>query len=167
MKLRHVSTSKSLVVLARHWDDDKTEVHDIFLSLIEVKACTAQALFDAVKGLLDQNTIPYNHLVGFGADNANVMMGDRNGVKAIMKTLNPHIFVWDVVATRYTYICACHAAEKLPSSVELFMRDIYLHFAHSTQRINDLKEFQTFCCEKNTRILYLSSTRWLSRYVSK
>lgn len=70
-------------------------------------------------------------LIEFGADNANVMMGDRNGVKALMKTSNPHVFVLGC-SCHPLHLCACNATEKLPNSIELFMHEVYSHFAHST-----------------------------------
>lgn len=72
-----VSISKSLVVITRFWDDAKMEVRDFVLSLIEVQNSTAQSLFDNVKNVLNKNFVPYDNLIAFGVDNANVMLGDR------------------------------------------------------------------------------------------
>ena len=53
---------------------------DHFLTLVQVPDGSAQSIFCAIINLLQDNEIPFNHLVGFGADNCSVMMGKCNGV---------------------------------------------------------------------------------------
>ncbi|CAH1366296.1 unnamed protein product, partial [Tenebrio molitor] len=88
-----VGTKKSLVVLARFFNKDLNKVKDHFVDLIEVRDASAKSLFNSIKLLLDSNNIPYNNLIGFGADNASVMMGNFGGVKAKLQEISPHIVI--------------------------------------------------------------------------
>jgi hypothetical protein len=59
--------------------------------LIEVSDASAKSLFNSIKLLLDSNNIPYNNLIGFGVDNASVMIGNLGEVKAKLQEIPPHI----------------------------------------------------------------------------
>ncbi|ENN79948.1 hypothetical protein YQE_03620, partial [Dendroctonus ponderosae] len=56
-------------------------------------------------------------MIGFGADNAAVMMGNKTGVKAKLMEVNPSIFVMGC-SCYFLHLCASAAARKLPKSVE-------------------------------------------------
>lgn len=156
-----IGSSKSLAILARFFNEEKNCTNDVLLSLIEVKDATAVGLFNAIKQLLDDNVIPYSNIVGFGADNANVMMGDLNGVRKKLTEICPGIVV-QRCNCHNLHLSASNACKKLPTSVEQFVRDIYTYFSHSVKRSNELKEFQIFAEEKPSKMLYPSQTRWLS-----
>lgn len=70
-----ISTQKSLVLVARVWVDAKHKVCDKFLGLVEVESCSAEG-----EDFLMKNRIPFENLIGFGAVNASVMMGDIKGM---------------------------------------------------------------------------------------
>lgn len=106
---------------------------------------------------LEKHRVPFDKLLGFAADNANVMMGDKTGLRALFKKRFPNIFILG---------CVCHSfhlcAEKLPKSIEDFARGIYNYFSNSPKRCQFLKECQGFLDEKPRKMLKLSQTRWLS-----
>jgi hypothetical protein len=160
-----VGTKKSLVVLARFFNKDLNKVKDHFVDLIEVSDASAKSLFNSIKLLLDSNNIPYNNLIGFGADNASVMMGNLGGVKAKLQEISPHIVIQGC-GCHSLHLCASAACKKLPNCVEQFARDVYTYFSHSPKRLEELKEFEMFLEEKPTKLLYPSQTRWLSLKVS-
>lgn len=95
-----ISTQKSLVLVARVWDDSCNKVCDKFLSLVNVENCTAEGLFKTITAFLKENQVPYSNIIGFGADNASVMMGGTKGLQALLKTISPYIFVQR---------CSCHS----------------------------------------------------------
>lgn len=98
-------------------------------------------------------------MVGFGADNASVMMGKANGLQAILKEkFNKNIIVFGCACHSF-YLCSSAAATKLPTSVEELIR---AHFSQSSKKIASFKEFQAFANIKPLKILKPSQTRWLS-----
>lgn len=157
-----VGLKKNLVVIARYWKKD--QVKDIFLKLIEVQDATAEGLCQSVKGLLDFHNIPYENVIGFGADNASTMMGEARGVQARLRQFCPNLVVQSC-SCHSLHLCASAAGKKIPEEMEEFTRNIYSYFSHSSKRINELKECQIFAEEKPHLMLYPSQTRWLSRQV--
>lgn len=160
-----ISVKKSLVIIGGYWSPTKNCGVDHILDLVEVTDCTAEQLFQTVKGLLDCNFIPYENMIGFGRDNASVMMGSVNGVQAKLRQIVPNIHVQGCTC-HSLHLCASAAASKLPNVVEQFVRDIYAYFSHSSKRLEELRECQIFANEKPHKVLYPSQTRCLSLKVS-
>jgi hypothetical protein len=50
-----------------------------------------KTLFDIIMAKFNDLQINFSNVIGYGADNANVMTGE-SGLKARMKEINPHIF---------------------------------------------------------------------------
>lgn len=99
-------------------------VRDRLLSLVKVENSTAAGLTSAITDLLKKLNIPLTNMIGFAADNCNTMMGDFNGVQAILKqTVNKMGCICHSMA-----LCASYAANKLPKEVEGFVRSIYNYF---------------------------------------
>lgn len=158
-----VSTKKSIVLVVRFWDE--IGIKDRFLDLVEVKNCTAEGLYETIKTVLDENKIPYTNLVGFGADNCNVMMGQKGGVQAKLKQISPDLMVQGCVC-HSAHLCASKACTKLPNTIEQFARDVYAYFKNSSCRQDELQKCQIFKNENPHKMLRVSQTRWLSLRVS-
>lgn len=158
-----VSTKKSLAVVIRFCHNNKAK--DRFLGLIRVESATAEALFNVIVELLNNNRIPLENLIGLAADNASVMMGQKSGVRARFKELNEDIFVLGCTC-HSLHLCASAACTKLPKSVEEFARNLYNHFSNSPKRIEEFDEFQKFLELKPRKMLRPCQTRWLSLQVS-
>lgn len=156
-----VGSKKSLAIVVRYFDKNVQNTKDRFLGLLEVREATAQALFDSIVKFLNDNGIEIDKLIGLGADNAAVMMGQINGVRAKFEEIRPDIFILGCVCHSF-HLCSSSAANKLPKSIEQFVRNVYNYFAHSSKRIESLKEFQDFVQLKNHKMLKPSQTRWLS-----
>lgn len=156
-----VSTKKSLAIIGRFWSEDENKILDRFIDLVEVENANADALFNIIKKLLHENSIPYDNIIGFGSDNASVMMGATGGVQAKLKEIAPYIYIQGCTC-HSLHLCASAAAGKLPNTVEQFARDIYAYFKNSSKRLSELRECQVFAEEKPHKLLYPSQTRWLS-----
>ncbi|CAH1371494.1 unnamed protein product, partial [Tenebrio molitor] len=156
-----IATKKSLVINCRFYNQDQRKIKDHFAELVEVENCSAESLFSAVKAFLDKNQVPYNNVVGFGSDNANVMMGEFNSVQQKLTEICPGIVVRGC-GCHSLHLVASHAAKKLPNVIEQFVRDVYNHFSNSPKRMGELYQCQVFAEEKPTKMLKPSQTRWLS-----
>ncbi|XP_067123238.1 zinc finger protein 862-like [Centruroides vittatus] len=156
-----ISSTKCLAVIARYFDNSSGKARDRFMGLLQVQQATAEAIYHSMMELLINLNIPAQNMIGFGADNASVMMGESGGVKALIKKDNPNIFVLGCVCHSFS-LCVSQACNKLPRTIEDLVRNIYAYFAHSSKRINELSEFQKFVDGQPHRLLRLSQTRWLS-----
>lgn len=154
-----VSSKKCLAITVRYFDDIKTVSR--FFGLVEVPFATAKHLFDAVKGLLDQLRIPITNIIGYGADNANTMMGSKSGLKKLFEDEVPSIFVMGCICHSLD-LCSSSAAKKLPPGIEGLVHDVYNHFAHSAKRKTIFAKAQEMFDVYNHAILRPCDTRWLS-----
>lgn len=71
----------------------KRKIQDCFFTLLPIVNATANAIFSLIVDAMHKENIPYKiNLVGFAADGANVMMGNKNSVSTLLKEEIPHIF---------------------------------------------------------------------------
>lgn len=100
-------------------------------------------------------------MIGFAADNAAVMQGNKKGLQARFQTEIPNLFVLGCVCHSLA-LCSSEACKKIPTSVECLARDIISYFANSSKRLTELKEYQAFFMIEPHKLLKLSQTSWLS-----
>lgn len=156
-----INTEKSLVIVTRFYDETIKKVTDSFFGLIKIENCSAENIFSTILNHFKKHEIPIENMVGIAADNAAVMKGHKSGVQARFKEILPHIFFLGCTC-HSIHLCASAAANKLPRSVEDFIRDVYNYFSNSSKRIDELRECQVFCQLKPTKLLHPAQTRWLS-----
>lgn len=156
-----VSTCKCLAMIARFFDHSKGKIRDRFLGLLQLESSDSKSIFNAIQDFFAKNRIPFANCIGFAADNASVMMGNIQGVKARLKNLNPHLYVVGCIC-HSMHLCCSAASKAIPSNVEHLVRDIYMFFAHSSKRQREFSEFQEYFDMKKHKILKRANTRWLS-----
>lgn len=156
-----ISTTKCLVIVVRYFSQTEKKVIDSFFGLIELSLATADAIFQAVINIFKRFDIPITNIIGFSSDNASVMMGHLNGVKAKFMEILPNIFVMGCLS-HSLHLCASKACASLPNEIEDFSRNIYNYFAHSAKRQHEFKEFQQFVEAEPHKLLRPCQTRWLS-----
>ncbi|CAH0551113.1 unnamed protein product [Brassicogethes aeneus] len=156
-----IAVKKCLAIVVRYVDMNLLKVRDRLLSLVEVSESNAEGIIKEILKVITNLSIPVKNLIGFGADNVNVMMGKYNGVQAKLKEINNDIFVMGCIC-HSLHLAASAAAKKLPNAVEDFVRDIYNYLSGSSKRLKEFKEFQDFVNCKPHKILKPSQTRWLS-----
>ncbi|KAK4887518.1 hypothetical protein RN001_003789 [Aquatica leii] len=136
-----VSTEKCLVVVSRYVKNN--QICDRFLDLVQICDSTASGIFNVLQTMFQKFDIPMSNIVGLGADNCAVMMGQLNEVQALLKKNNPFIAILGCPC-HSMHLCDSAAAEKFPRSVEQLSRDIYNYFQNSSKRLHELKECQIF-----------------------
>lgn len=105
--------------------------------------------------------VPITNCISMGSDNANVMLGKKNGVISVLREEQS-----DLIALG----CPCHlinlaahnAASALPVSVDSLLIDLYYYMENSVNRKLRLKEVQDLFGVEVERVLKHSTTRWLS-----
>ena len=123
---------------------------------------TAESLFNALSHELESRHIPWENLVGYASDTANVMVGKRNSVLSRILQKQPKLFSLGCVC-HLAALCASAALKKLPVSVDELLIDIFYHFKHSAKRWHEFNEIQEeFSDIKPLRELKHCTTRWLS-----
>ena len=103
----------------------------------EANIATGRNLFDCLNTSLLRNGISLSKLIGFGSDNANVMIGRRNSVWSRVQEQQPQAVLVGCVC-HLAHLCASDACEELPDEVEKMVTDIFVHFYRSSARYNEL-----------------------------
>ena len=156
------SSTKHLAIVVRLMDYDEYKVRDEFLSLVEVKNCTAQGIYELIVNFFLKYSVPYKkNLIAFASDGANTMFGQHHSVKTLLENDISNLFVMKCICHSLA-LCASYACQKIPDEIEDTIRNIYTYMKYSFKRQLEFKEFQTFLEIKPHKLLQPSQTRWLA-----
>lgn len=155
-----VANAKLLSIVVRTKLNNK--ISDMFLSLIKIEQANAESIYAVIQKLFVDNGINYkNNLIGLAADGASVMTGTKNSVAALLKKDCPDIKIFKCICHSFN-LCSSYAAEKLPSSTEMLLRNIYNYLGNSPKRSGLFFQIQTLLDYKPYKMLQPAQTRWLS-----
>lgn len=156
-----ISSEKLLAIVVRFFCNKERRVISKFLKLIEVAESDASTLVQALISFFQSHNIPLKNIIGYASDTTNVMFGQHHSVVTLLKAEIPHLFCMKCLC-HSAHLCASHACERLPRSVEDLVREIYSHFSHSAKRLAEYKRFQSFTNTEPHKLLKPAQTRWLS-----
>ena len=159
-KSTDVSTSKSLTIVTKYYNDELFKVGTKLLPLVETATGTAEGLFYAITHEFEECELNFEKLIGFSADTTNVMFGENNSVASHIQAANPNVV---------TVKCVCHstalavssACKVLPRQIEDLVQDIYNYFSQSSKRKKEFAEFQNVSETEQHNLLRLYDIRWL------
>ena len=119
-------------------------------------------MFEALDKVMEEHEIPWENVVGYASDTANVMVGAHNSVLSRIRDKQPKVF-----SLGYLYHLAnlrsVAALKTLPVSIDSLLIDVFYHFKYSAKRWERFSEIQAeFEDIRPLRVLKHSTTRWLS-----
>ena len=155
------STTSQLAILATVFCEDSFNLENVLIDLITLENGKAITIFQAVVNSLQEKGIAMENVVGFCVDTCNVMFGKNHSVATLLEKQFPWIMTIKC-SCHLIHLCSSYAAKKLPKSLEDLCRNIYSHFAMSSQRTKAFAEFQEFWKTERHKILRPGQTRWLS-----
>ncbi|CAK1553162.1 unnamed protein product [Leptosia nina] len=79
-----VTATSTLAVVTKFYSEKTLQVKTKFLTLVDLKGSSAQALFDALSDALNNANLNIKDAIGFGADTTNVMFGEQGGMLALL-----------------------------------------------------------------------------------
>lgn len=156
-----MSSKKLLALVVRYYCSKENRVKSQFLKLLEVTDTDATTLVTCLVSYFEKHDIPLTNIVGYASDTTNVMFGQHHSVVTLLEEKLPHLYTMKCLC-HSAHLCASHACEKLPRSIEDLVRDIYSHFSHSAKRLAEYEKFQVFTNTEPHKLLKPSQTRWLS-----
>lgn len=134
---------------------------DAFLTLLPVEDGTASGLHKLMDDYFNAANIDYKKMmIGFAADGANVMMGNRNSLSVLLKNDNPGLFITKCVCHSFD-LCASYTCKTFPRWVEDLARDMYNYFL-SYKQAAAYKHVQKLLDVRPHKMLHPCQTRWLS-----
>ncbi len=156
-----VSSKKLLALVVRYFCNKENRVKSQFLKLLQVTDSDATTLVACLVSYFSNQDIPLTNIVGYASDTTNVMFGQNHSVVTLLKEKIPYLYTMKCLC-HSAHLCASHACEKLPRSIEDLVRDVYSHFSHSAKRLAEYEKFQSFTNTEPHKLLKPSQTRWLS-----
>lgn len=136
----------------RHHNDI---IRDVFVA-------DAIGIYESIVKVFEENNIHYKqNMIGFAADGANVMTGNRHSVAKMLQKDCPLLITFKCIC-HYFALCASMACEKLPQEIESFARDVYNFVENSPKNIGNFASILKILEEKPRKLLHPAQTRWMS-----
>lgn len=111
-----VSSVKLLSIVAKVRHNDI--IRDVFVALVKVSKADAVSIYESIVKVFADNNINYKeNLIGFAADGANVMTGNRHSVAKLLQKDCPLLITFKCICHSFA-LCASYACEKLPQQIE-------------------------------------------------
>ena len=139
-----ISSEKLLAIVVRFFCTKERRVKRQFLKLLEVAESDAATLVRALISFFHSHSIPLKNIIGYASNTTNVMFGQHLSVVTLLKGEILHLFAMKCLC-HSAHLCASHACERLPRSVEDLIREIYSHFSHSAKKASRIQEIPGIC----------------------
>ena len=121
--------------VTRQYNKKSQSIKCSLYELIEVVEGNAEALFQAICHMLENNGIPITNIIGFATDTTNVMFGQHSSAVSRLKDKHPNLFVLRCIY-HSAHLCASRAYKKLPCTAEELIHNVhvYNYFCHIAKR---------------------------------
>ena len=114
-----------------------------------------------VSAKLEKEGIPWENLIGYTSDGANVMRGKKYSVLTRLLEKKSDLFSLHCICHQL-YLCASAACKVFPDSIEDFFRQTACLFDHSPKRWVSSRQVQASLGVPLHKLIKPASTRWLS-----
>lgn len=148
-------------IVVTYFNRETSMVENNVLCMPELNGdATGRNIGNLIVENLNVRNIPLENCIALGCDNANVMIGKKNGVAAVLTEAHKEIIVMG---------CLCHLIDlatgrginSLPVSVDELLVDVFYYFKKSSKRKETLKALQEVHGDVK-KVLKHVETRWLS-----
>eukprot|EP00794_Sanderia_malayensis_P010141 gene10141-biopygen8329 len=164
-----VSSDKTMCLCVRYFSEKEEKIVTSFLEIVLVTEATGEALFDAVKLVLEnRNGLSLSNCIGFGSDGASNMVGEHNSLWSRIRNESPNCVQMRCICHSLA-LCIQKGFDKLPSHLGFILSEIPKWFSKSASRRNAYKELFRVMdpnCERTgipNPFQKMSATRWLVR----
>ena len=153
-------------LVVRIYESNRGEICSKFWHMCLVSDYSAQGIFTEVSKAFEQDSVPWQNVIGLSLDNASVNMGRHNSLYRKFEPKNSSV---------YTIGCPCHIIHNTANHASQvfagvtgfdigdFLVDVFYYFDNSIKCQALLKEYCEFCDQEYRKILKFGATRWLSQ----
>ncbi|GFN86361.1 immunoglobulin-binding protein 1-like [Plakobranchus ocellatus] len=132
------------------------------MSLLQLSdKATGFKIAQLLKDDLTAKGIPWKNCMAFACDNANVMVGLKQGVYAHLLEENANMFLVGCIC-HCAHLAAEWASRELPVSPADLFQDIFYYIEKSSLRTKSFQNFQEACGTPKSQVKKHCTTRWLS-----
>ena len=160
-----IAVHKVLVLYFKYRSPNSLVYKTVFGGIIQLTACHAQALEQAVKEFYNEHEIDLNRLVMLTSDGASAMLGRWNGLAALLKRSVPHLSEQHCVAHRKELaLSASWKDNSLSKKLDVLLRTVYTLFSRSSVKTAALAELASVNEVDVLSFRSIQEVRWLSRH---
>ena len=159
-----ISIREQVAISVRAWDTAgiaSGKVWSMLLGVEEVSSPTAERIFSVVSDKLEEECIPWENLIGYTPDGANVMRGRKNSLLTRLVEKKADLFSLHCTCHQL-HLCASATCRVLPGSIEDFLRQTAYFFDHSPKQCAALRQVQATLGVPQHKLIKPAGTRWLS-----
>lgn len=159
-----ISTIKQLGIVIKYFSTCNKSVVGSFLKLQGIDSGNAETIANSIKTVLFEFGLNIQKCVGIGTDNAAVMVGQHNGVFAILKREIKHLMLVPCVCHSLQLAISEVCREFMPTELEFLISETYNWFARSSGRQQNYRQLYNVINDGHDplRIVQACQTRWLS-----
>ena len=116
-----ISVFEQVAVVARVVDTADGFVKSYSFDIKPITSASAANIFGNIEELLKGDKIPWENMIAFGSDGANVMRGSKNSVLTRLEKVQPHLYSIHCTCHQL-HLCAQAACQCIPPQIENFVR---------------------------------------------
>ncbi|GFO36923.1 hypothetical protein PoB_006342800 [Plakobranchus ocellatus] len=158
------SNKKVLAVLVSFYSPVKQQVVIEHLASVELVKTDASTIFNAIKDLMDSNSIPWKNLQSCLLDSCNVMRGAKTGVEARLREQAPHLLDINGDWCHHIHNAVKQFCQPFEGWVERLFHDLNTDFKWSSISKDILAEICHLFNVKFSAPQRFIPHRWLSVY---
>ena len=161
-----VSKDKGLAIMVRFNDPDNGRVLCKLWDIVRVfqkgkeGKATAQQLYECICDSFQKQNVPLENIFACCFDGCSTMVGQINGLKALLEEAVPGIVCVRCPA-HSTHLCATHALEEIPKEIISLIQNIHA-MLRSANRQHNFELLQEELYTIAHKIPKMCMTRWLS-----
>lgn len=157
------TNKKVLGVLVSYWSEKHQRMVVQHLAALELISVTAESLFNALDGLFERMTLPWNNLVSILMDSCAVMRGSKNGLeKKIRDRRAPQLLDIDGDSCHHLHNASKRFCSPFERWVEALLSDLHTDHKWSADMKDGLREICSILGIFFSRPVCYIPHRWLS-----
>ena len=167
-KATDCGSDKFMCILVRYFSKQEGKISTCFLGLAPVIRTTGEALYNALKEMIESKGLTLGNCIGYGSDGAANMIGEHNSLWSRLRQDSPNIIQVRCICHSLA-LCMKEAFCQLPKYLRFLLSEIPNWFTRSTIRREDFKNlFKVMNSGEDRAGVALpfakySTTRWLAR----
>ncbi|GBC08801.1 hypothetical protein RclHR1_00840002 [Rhizophagus clarus] len=149
-----ITYDKTCAIVSKHMAENILMLY--YLGLIELLETDTNFIIKNLENFFVAKMLNIDNLMYFGSDDANVMLGSKNGVSAKLKQINPFITNCHCIAYKLNLVRKDSAKEvSYFKDYEVTLKEIYAYFGSLHQRWQHLKIFQILDEDPQLSVLHV------------
>ena len=157
-----ITSHKHLAICARYIDPD-CNIKNSFISDPLINDGRAETITNKIKEELVSANLPISKMTAFGSDGASVLTGEKNGVWAKLKEVNPSLIANHCKDHRLALACRdSYKSVKIVKRLDDTLDNLHKYYKYSCNHTKSLEDVQKALGDPILKVKKAKHHRWLS-----